>query len=233
MTVRGQSNVVGVALLVAVTVVSVGSMTVVVGDVVERRADAAASDAAVSTFEEGLDPHRTGPSREPFAVPAGSVRVVDRTVRVRAGTRTVLTIDADAVVYRIDNRRVASVAGAIVRGSSGRATAVRPLSFADADGTVLFGVTALGVEGAVATDARGAVLRSNVTHDRRRYDAANHRIAIETTTPAALAETVPDTAGTSRRDFDGDGVPSLVVDPSGGGRLVVTVHRLDLEVQPG
>jgi flagellin-like protein len=228
--VRAQSNVVGVALLVAATVVAVAAMTVTVGTVVEQRAGAVAADRTADGLADALDPHATGPRTERVTTFGGTVRVVERTVRVFDGDRQVLILDAGGVVYTNGRHRTAAVAGVVVRGRGSGSVVHTPPSTGVRDGAVVAGVTTLGATPRVVPDASSVAFRANVTHERRRLAPGDYRIAIETATPTALARAAPDDARTYRRDFDDDGVPSLVVDYPSSGRLVLTVHLLDLGV---
>ena len=226
---RGQAHVVGVALLAALTVVAVATMTAAVGTVVEERADAAAADRVATGFEDALAPRGAGPRETHVPTPGGGVRTVDRQVRLLAGETTLRSFEAGGLVYAAGDSRVAFVGGGVARGRPGSATLVDRPPLAVRNGTLLVGVTTLGAPPGRATDAPTAVVRTNVTHERLRREGGDTRIAVETRTPGAWERALD--APTTTRDLDGDGVPSVVVDPVGDRRLSLVVHGLDATVR--
>jgi hypothetical protein len=230
---RGQAHVVGVALLAALTVVAVAAMTVTVGTVVERRADAAAADRVATGFDEALSPRGVGPRETRVPTPGGGVRVVDREVRVLAGGSVVRVLDAGGLVYGSGANRVAFVAGGIVRGRPGSATLVARPPLAVRNRTLLAGVTTLGAEPGRATDAPTAVVRTNVTHDRIARGSGGFRLAVETRAPDAWTRALPPGVDGTTTDLDGDGVPSVVIDAPTDRRLSLAVHRLRAQVSAG
>jgi len=231
---RGQAHVVGVALLAALTVLAVATMTAAVGTVVGDRADAAAADRVATGFDEALSPRGAGPRETRVPTPGGGVRTVDREVRLLAGDTTVRVVDVGGLVYGSGADRVAFVAGGVVRGRPGAATLVARPPAAVRDGTFLVGVTALGAPPGRATDAPTAVVRTNVSHERLRRSSGEYRLAVETRAPGAWRRAL-DGAGveTETTDLDGDGVPSVVVSAPADRRLSLVVHRLDATVRAG
>jgi hypothetical protein len=230
---RGQAHVVGVALLAAMTVLAVATMTAAVGTVVERRADAAGAARVATGFDDALSPRGAGPRETRVPTPGGGVRTVDREVRLLAGGTTVRTFDANGLVYGSGADRVAFVAGGVARGRPGSAALVARPPLAVRNGVLLAGVTVLGAPPGDATDAPTAVVRTDVSHDRVRRDAGDYRLAVETRTPGAWSRALPAGLRTETRDVDGDGVPSVVVDAPDDVRLSLAVHRLDARVSAG
>ncbi|MFB6304712.1 MAG: archaellin/type IV pilin N-terminal domain-containing protein [Haloferacaceae archaeon] len=230
---RGQSSVVGVALLVAVTVVALAGMTAAVGTVLEDRADAATADRAAVAFEEALAPTGRGQSRERVALPGGDVRVAERSVRVLGSDGTVVTYRTNALVYDADGRRAVYENGAVLRVGSGGASVEGDRPVRVSDGHVFVSVVVLGAAPGEGSTAESVTLRTNATHADRTLEAGDYRVAVETAAPDARAERLAAVGTTTRRDVDGDGVPSVVVDPAGSGPTHVLVHRLRLEVTAG
>ena len=239
---RGQSHVVGVAILLAVTVVSLGGLTATVADTVDTGTDHAAERQLAGQLADAVQPRRvTGAHTSRLAVGNGRVETVPRTVRLLNDSGTVRQVAADALVARTDDTRVATVAGTVVRGRPGAATVVRRPSVRRAPDSLIVGVAALGDREERATasvgvgghgPARSQIrLRTNVSHRATRYPADTWRVAIETTTPDALAASLDAVGDTSRQDFDADGVPSVVVRVTDR-RVVFVVHTLRLEVVP-
>jgi hypothetical protein len=73
---------------------------------------------------------------------------------------------------------------------------------------------------------------TNVTHSAETHPSADWRLAVETATPDAFARHFRSLgANTDRREYDDDGVPSVVVTFDRPRRLVFVVHRLDVEVR--
>jgi hypothetical protein len=231
---RGQSEVVGVAVLLGVTMLSLGVVTATIGGVVQQQA-ASADAARVSTdFESSLRPvAATGDHRGSVSFAEGELVVVDRDVRILAGGRTVRRLSAGALVYRDGGRRVAFLAGAIVRGRGEGARFQRapPIS-ADSD-VLVAGVPTLNHSGATAVsgDRTTVPLRTNVTHRRHALGRGTWRLAVETETPAPWTAYVRRHGATvSTRDFDGDGVESVVATFPGRRTAYLVVHAMHLEV---
>lgn len=229
---RGQSSVIGVALLLAVTVVAVAGMTAIVGSVIEDRAATAGIERAGAAFDEALDPGAVGPGRDRIALPGGRLRVVERTLQVRRPGGPVVTLDVGGLVYAADDRSVTYVSGALVRATRAGATVRGDRPVRADDGDVFVSAVVLGASPGRGIDADATTFRTNVTHDRRTVARGNYRIALETRAPDAWATRLDAFGPTTTTDFDDDGVPSVVVDPDGSGRIYLTIHRLGLEVTP-
>ncbi|WP_276259378.1 DUF7289 family protein [Haloglomus litoreum] len=237
---RAVTQVVGVAVLLGLTVVSLGVLTAGIGTVVEENAASADAARVADGLSTGLEPvERTGRSRESLAFTDGRVTTVERDLRVIDGTRTVKRLEADALVWTGGGGRVAYVAGAVVRGEPGRADLRAPppitASRDAADGGVLVvGAPRLGSDAGRTVTAGGGTtvpLRTNVSHERTDLGVSRFRVAIETTTPGALAPYFREQGATvSRRDIDGDGVPSVVATYPGQRRAYLVVHDLNLSV---
>lgn len=234
---RGQSNVVGVAILLGVTVMALGALTAGVGSVVDESAAGADAARVADGFDSALRPvETTGVRRGEVAFSAGQLRVVERDLRVISGTDT-RRVAVDALVYESGSRRVTFLAGAVVRGDGPGARVVRdpPIVASRGDGGVLvvgaprLDAATVGVSG---RDGVRVTLRTNVSHDRDRLGAGRYRVAVETTTPVAwkraLRERGAEIVGT--RDIDGDGTPSVVARFPGRRVAYLVVHDMDLEV---
>lgn len=233
---RAQANVVGVALLLAITTISLGALTAGVGTVVESNAAAADANRVADSFADLRPSKSTGVERHELAFGQGSLRVVDRTVRVLDGEEVIATHEADALVFETGDRRVALLAGAVVRGSGDAARVAERPPISTADSLLVVGLPVLNASGPGSVSGSGATrltLRTDTTHDRRDLGDGRYRVAVETTTPAAWeryfgAENVE----TTRRDFDDDGVPSVVATYAGERTAYLVVHDAALEVRP-
>lgn len=229
---RGQSHVVGVALLIGVTAVAIGGLTLTVGSVLE--ADTATLDATrvADSIDRAIQPvTTTGSHTGRVSFLDGSLRTVERTVRLVNDTGVVRSVSADGVVYQRGDRRVAMVFGAVIRGQPGSATVRTEPPIAVGDTTLAVGVPVVGRTWSVGGRRVTALLHSRVTHERELYPDSEWRLAVETATPDAWERLLTARGATvSRRDFDGDGVVSVVARFPGERSVAFVVHRLRLEV---
>jgi hypothetical protein len=236
---RGQSSVVGVALLVGATVVSLGALTAGVGVVVEEHAARADSTRVAADLDAAIDPvETTGRHRGRVSFADGGLRTVERDLRVLNATdgRVVERVGVGGLVFESGSRRIESVSGAVLRGRDGGATlrTPPPVTASTGDGGVLVvGAARLGAD-RVAVSGNGGTtttLRTNVTHDRTDLGRGQFAVALETATPAPLASWFADRGARTRiEDVDDDGVPSVVARFDGERRAYLVVHDLNLEV---
>ena len=224
------------ALLLAITTISLGALTAGVGTVVESNAAAADANRVADSFADLQPSKSTGVERHRLAFGEGSLHVVDRTVRVLDGEKVVASHEADALVFETGDRRVALLAGAVVRGSGDAARVAERPPLSTADSLLVVGLPVLNASGPDSVSGSGVTrltLRTDTSHDRTDLGEGRYRVAVETTTPDAwerhfAAENVE----TTRRDFDGDGVPSVVVTYPGERTAYLVVHDASMEVQP-
>ncbi|NHN42222.1 type IV pilin [Halorubellus sp. JP-L1] len=236
-----QSHVVGVALLLGVTVVAMAAVTAGVGSTVDSGVARADADRAADAFADVDAVSRTGPGTERVAFADGHLSTVERDVRVLDGDGDVVRrVRSDALVFEAGDRRVAYLAGAVVRGNAGNAWLVEDPPIAVGEDDLLVGAPALGPDassgarGEYAVGGRGrASLAVDVEHDRETLPADAYRLAVETTTPGPWRRYFESLGATvDTRDVDGDGVESVVASFPGSRRLHLVVHALDLEVAP-
>ncbi|MFB6105608.1 MAG: type IV pilin [Halobacteriaceae archaeon] len=226
---RAQSHVVGVALLLAVTVVAMGTLTASVGTVVESgtgRADA----ARVADSFESLFGTSVGRGRGTVAFTDGQLHAVRREVRVLDGDGVVATVPANALAWSDGTRGVTYAAGAVVvETAAGAAFDRSPALVAVDDRTLVVGVRAVNGSVDVAdVDGAAVTVRTTVTRRERRLGSGEWRVAVETSTPRPWAAYLRDRLGTvSRRDIDGDGTPSVVA-AAGNRSAVLIVHRQEV-----
>ncbi|MFC7081253.1 DUF7289 family protein [Halorussus caseinilyticus] len=250
---RAQSNVVGVAILLGVVVVALGSLTAAVGTVVEENAAAADSARVAADFDAALDPvAATGARRGRVSFTDGELRTVEREMRVLNESGTIRTIRTDALVFTAGDRRVAFLAGAVVRGPPGNARmrTAPPITASRGGGARAggggadtgsdLGVLVVGaprLNGSVSVSASGGgsvVLRTTVSHHRTRLGNGTYRVAVETANTEAWRRHVErQNATATTRDFDGDGVTSVVAAYPGERVAYLVVHDLRLEVRRG
>ncbi|GGL63445.1 DUF7289 family protein [Halocalculus aciditolerans] len=225
---RGQSHVVGVTLLLAIALLGIGGLTATVGTVVDGHAATADADRVADAFTGTLDPARTrGVRTGRVAFSEGAITTENRTVRVVRNGSVVAALPANALVYRTGSHRVASLAGGVTTGPPGAASFARPPGLAVGPRAVELGVPVLTTRPSVG--ASGGVtlrLRANVTHDRRALGSGRFALAVETATPGPWERYARGLNATvERRDFDGDGTPSVVATFPGTRRGFLVVHR--------
>ncbi|MGQ4554556.1 DUF7289 family protein [Halobellus sp. GM3] len=231
---RAQTAVVGVAILLGVTVIAVGGLTATAGSIVEDGAASAAATRVGDDFETALGP---APRERATTVElaAGTIQVVNRSVWLLDDDGVVWAGHAGAVVYTDDGQRVTGFAGAVVRSDERGGRMIAPSRIAPADGTLFVGVPVLNASGAdgVATGGHrlAVTLRSDARTDRVDLPASSYRVAVETETPAAWERHFRERgATTTRRDVDGDGVPSVVASFEGERTVHLLVHDVRLDV---
>jgi flagellin-like protein len=231
---RGQASIIGVAVLVTVTVISIGALTMAAGTFVEDSV-AAANTQRVADDLAGIGENGDDATRIEFS--RGTLRVEPRSVRLLRGERSVVTVEADALVYESRGRRVAAVGGLLVEGQPGRARLRGPLPVVVGEDRLLVDVVALNTSGPDAVGGSSPVsvtVRTNATHEYRAFEESQYAIAVETTTPKAWERAFA-TAGVelSRRDFDEDGVPSVVATVPDPVTVDLAIHDLRAVVRRG
>jgi hypothetical protein len=234
-TARAQSSVVGVAILIAVTAVSLGVLTAGAGVAVQSGLAAADAGGAADAMAATVRPGAAGPATERFAFSRGSLRVVPRTVRVLNASAVVERRAVGGLVFEADDRRVAAVAGAVVRGRGENAQFSRRPAIAVGENALVVSVSRVNASSAGAVGGEGGTtvdLRVDVDRSRRRLPRDEYRVAIETAAPTAWERYFAGQgANTTRRDFDGDGTSSVVAQYPGNGTLHFSVTDLNLELE--
>ena len=230
---RAQSNVVGVALLLGVTVVALGTLTASVGTVVDQHAAASDSRRVAADLEEALHPvETTGVRRRTVAFTDGELELLERDVHVLNSSGVVERIDANALQFSAGSRGATYLAGSVVVHGNGwsRTRQRMPVT---ADSQVLV-VSVPALRGNVSVAAVGGAsytLRSNVSHHRRNLGRETYRVAVETTRPAAWKRQFERANATVyERDVDGDGLTSVVADFEGSRTAYLVVHETEVSV---
>ena len=236
---RAQSHVVGVALMLGISVLALGALTVGVGEVIDAQTAHADATRIADEMDTALQPvSHTGPHDDTVQFADGTLKTVERDLRVYRNGTLVANRSVDALVFAAGDRRVASLAGAIVRGTHGGEWLATepPITASDSTGVIVVGAPVLGA-GDVAVSGSGGTtvhLETNVSHDRRSFGPGQYTVALETTTPAAFDDYFAgQNASTTRRDIDGDGVASTVARYPGTRRGYLVTHALSLEVTHG
>jgi len=236
---RGQSSVVGVALLLGATVVALGVLTASVGTLVDGHAARADADRVAADLEDALRPvettgHRTGEVR----FTEGSLHTEARDLHVIKDGTLERTVPVGALVFERGDRRVRSVAGTVVRGRDDNAWTVDqpPIVGSEATEVLVVGAAKLNAsDDGVGGRQVSAELATNVSHERIALGRGTYRVAIETTVPVAIERALKEQGATNvyRSDVDGDGLSSVVAEFPGVRRGYLVVHDMRLEVRDG
>ncbi|MFC7131818.1 MULTISPECIES: DUF7289 family protein [Salinibaculum] len=236
---RAQSHVVGVALMLGIAVVALGGLTAAVGSLVDAQTATADAARVADEMDSALRPVSvTGPHAGAVRFADGTLSTVDRDLRVLRNGTVVATHSVGGLVFDAGERRVAFLAGAIVRGSPGNAWLQTPplVTGSERNAVIAVGVPHLGA-GTVARSGHGPTtitLRTNVSHSRRDLGTGRYAVAVETVTPDPFARHFREANATvERRDIDGDDVRSVVATYPGVRRGYLAVHDLALEVDDG
>ncbi|WP_327052847.1 DUF7289 family protein [Halomicrococcus gelatinilyticus] len=234
---RGQSDVVGVAILLGVTVVALGSLTASIGAVVDSNAATADANRVAADLDRALEPvETTGVNRGRISFSRGELRTVERDLRVLDANGVVRRVRVDALVFTTENRRVAFLAGAVVRGAGkGGRMVTRPPVTASPDVLVVGAPELDASDFAIAsTTGKSVVLGTDVTHNRTTLGDGRYRVAVETATPGAWRRYFERANATvTTRNFDDDGVDSVVATYPGERMAYLVVHEMRLEVAHG
>lgn len=235
---RAQSHVVGVVLLLGLAVISMAGLTAAIGSVVQ--ANAAEADAArvADQLDAALEPVTvTGVNRNRVAFSRGSLRREHRELRVLNGDRVDRELAVDALVFETRDRRVTSLAGAVIRGGEGESRMIERPPFTasrGSGGVLVVGAPRIGSPATVAGRSVSVTLATNVTHRRVDLGDGTYRLAVETRTPAAWERYFEERGRTTgREDFDDDGIDSVVATYEGTRRAYLVVHDLRAEVRDG
>jgi len=232
--------VVGVVVLLGVAVASLALVTAGVGTVVQHTATRADAARATAGLEDALRPVETTGvhvAAVPFA--DGRLRTANRSVRVLGPDGPVLDVPTDALVFDSGEQGVTAVAGAVVVRGPGRARVERGFPVTASPSVLVLGVAR--VEGRMDVASNGAGtgvrLRTNVSHRRRDLGPGRYRLAVETRSASALARYYRDrrtrdgwNVTVAVRDFDGDGIPSVVLGFPTARHAYLVTHRVEVSV---
>jgi len=235
---RAQSNVIGVALLIGLTMVSLGALTATVGTVVDSNAAVGDVDRVASDLDGAIEPlESTGTGTGRVTYTEGSLGAEARTVRVFRDDDLVVSRETDAIVYERGEYGVTAVGGAVIRDHAGsRSVESAPPVSASAE-VVTIGVVDLAVED-VAVDGSGPVTRtlvSDVAHERVvEGDSGEWTVTVETPHADPWVRSFEDAGATVYTgQFDEDEHGSVVATFEGDRRGHVVVHQVETEGRDG
>lgn len=239
---RGQSSVVGVAILIGITMLALGSMAAAVGGVVSDAATDADVKRVTADFEQAFQPvETTGQHRSRIRFGSGALLTETRTVRILNPSGTVESYDTNIVTYVPSGeshnggqgRRVTFHAGAILVTQGDYTRVVRPPPIASGPGVLVVGVPVLTDEVSIGGSRLDLTVETRVSHSRQTLGTDDWRVAVETTTPDAWNRTLTRAGASSitTREYDGDGIPSVVATFDTQRNTHIVVHDMTLEVR--
>lgn len=225
-----QANVIGVALLLGITVISMGAITASLGVVVDTQVDVAEGDRVGSDLAAAIDPAEVGRGGGSISFHEGRLFSVKRELVVRADGDVVERIRTDALVFENDESRVAFHAGGIVRGE-GNGSHFQRDPVVIVDDVLLVGVTRIGgdVNGVAGSGGVTASVTTDVRHERREFDADSIQLSIETGSPGAWERFLREHGADVER-LPGD-PPTVVASFEGLEVGILVIHDLGLEVE--
>lgn len=233
-TTRGQSSIIGVAVLLAVTALSLGVLTAAAGTMIEGGVTAADASRVADDLAH-VD--TVGPSATRIEFSSGTFSVVPRSIRLLQGEVPIVEVEADAFVYETGSRQATLLGGTVVRKTDSSAQVTGPVPVVAGDERVLVDVVALNATGTSAaggTDPTAVTVRTDPSHSYQTFDAATYGVAIETESPGAWERAFEGTGTVApRQDFDDDGVPSVVIQFSGEPVVDFAIHDLRAVVRRG
>lgn len=222
---------------------SLGTLTAVVGTVVDDNAATADLDRVADDLDAAVQPvEATGRHEGRVSFTDGEIRTTDRTLRLIRDGDVVATEPVDGLVYETGQYRILAVAGAIVRDHGGSASLYSDPPFSVSEGVVLVGAAVMSFDSHVSVsepDATTVTIATDVSHDRRKLGEGadggdgEYGIAVETDTPDAW-ERYFERIGADdveRRRYEGDDHESVVATFDGDRTGYFVVHELDLEVR--
>ena len=233
---RGQSHVVGFALMLGLGVVALGVLTAGIGTVIEGQSSNADAMHVAEEMNDAMRVvERTGVYTHRITFADGSLGTADRTLRVLEDGSVEHELAVDALVFESGERRVAGVAGAVVRGTASNSWLERepPVTSSEANEVLVVGAPVLRMNH-VSVGGQGGVtttLRTNITHEREQLGTGTFAVAIETETPEAFERYFErQNASVERKTFEGDDHESVVATYPGERTGYLVVHNVEIAV---
>lgn len=237
---RAQSHVVGVTLMVGITVLALGGLTMSIGSVVDAGASQAEADRVADGMATVADPSGVvGATESELRFGDGTLRVEERTMRVDPDGQDPIRVDSDALVYEVGDYSVVGAHNAVLRVASGGAAMVSaPSIVADREdgGVLVVGAPAIdGPNESVGSSGSAARvgLRTTVEHDRTDLGEQPVEVAVETAHPRPWAEYFEERGATvveRERSYPDDRHDSVVARFEGDRQGYLVVNEAEMEV---
>ena len=236
---RGQSHVVGFALVLGIGIVALGTLTAGIGAVIDGQSSNADAMRVAEQMDDAMQVvERTGVYTHRITFAEGSLGTTERTLRVLEDGEVEHEIDVDALVFETGERRVTGVAGAVVHGTDSSAWLERtpPITSSEANEVLVVGAPVLGADHVTVSGHGGVTvtLQTNITHERESLGTGTYAVAIETKTPEPFERYFEEqNADVERVTFDGDEYESVVATYPGERTGYLVVHGVSMEVNDG
>lgn len=252
---RGQSHVVGVALLLGITVVALAGLTAGIGSLVDHNAASADAERVADALDDAHAPtETTGTTRTELPLGGGAIDTESRTVRLfgvdtandppplgsldpeHNATDELVEVETDAIIYENEHRTVTSEAGAILLGGQDSTRLYRaPPIHADNSSSepLLIGLSVVDADvPRLSSSDRGTRLSVTTTvgHERQPLTESEYRLAIETTHPGAWERHFEDLP---TRAVQQEETTVVVVGIPGDRPAYLVTHRSTVEVRVG
>lgn len=189
---RGQSAIIGVALLLTITVVSVGLLTAGTGILVDEAAQEADIERIGEAFTSGYRPATLeGSTTMALSLTGGKLVTAPRAITISRYGDIVTRVQTLALKYERSGRSVTVHGGGVLQDRADGATFIRDpnvITRFGGDGDRVLTIALVVLSGNVderVEDPRRVRLEFEATHERRALGAGRYTVRVETATPGA------------------------------------------------
>jgi flagellin-like protein len=222
---RAQSAVIGVALLMVITVVSIGVLTAGTGLLVDEAGRNADAQRVADRLLAGYEPRTLlGATTISLPVTGGHLYTVPRTIEVHRFGDPVATFETAAIRYQRAGHRVSASGQALVQGRGPDARFLRRpalVTVLEAEGQRVLSISVVRIESDIdhGVDRPGSLALSLVaTHERRELDPGRYTLSLETDEPVLWERALGQVAKWTRVQE---------TDTPGQYRIVAEIGRVD------
>lgn len=233
---RGQSAIIGVALLLGLTIVSVGVLTAGTGILVDEAAQGADAQRVADRLATAYNPSTLeGATTLSLALTGGQLTTEERRITLRRSGDVVATVDTRALRFARGDHHVSVLGQAIIRGQADRARFVRDPGLvtvfgAEDDRTLSVSITSLSGQVDESMSQQTSLrLRLHGSHERRDPGAGRYSISIETATPELWEAYLADIAVSVRIEGADTSQTKVVVAELGRvSRARLIIHQVEI-----
>lgn len=234
---RGQSAIIGVALLLGLTIVSVGVLTAGSGILVDEAAQGADAQRVADRLVTAYNPTTLeGTTTLSLAPTGGQFTTAERRITLRRFGEVVATFETKALRFDRGGHHVIVLGQAIIRGQADRARFVREpglVTVFGAEGERTLSVSVIALTGQVdqtMTQQQRLRLPLRGSHERRDPGAGGYTISIESATPELWEEYLADIALSVRIVGDDGSETKLVIAELGRvSRARLIIHQVEIK----
>ncbi|WP_330631336.1 DUF7289 family protein [Halocatena halophila] len=226
---RGQSHVVGVALLLAITIISMSVLTMSVGTLIDAGQSRDEHERVGTALERLNDP--SSPDRTSLTATIGTISTAPREITVSTSTGADYRFETTAIVYTNGHHRVSTLCGAVISGQPGNAWfRSTPRVFSPESASVrLIRLTAISTSGFDRLQGAHTFNRQR-SRTHHSHDTLTGSLSIETATPGPFERFFRARGyAPSREDPDSDGIPSVSVSFTQKRRTILMIRNITVE----